>query len=70
MKRDYIPVEGHSSLARDPVTGAIVNINSTEIRQARLRKQLRNQSKTEIEQLKDDVAQLKLLVGKLIEKNQ
>ena len=68
MNKNYIPVEGNSSLARDPVTGAIININTTEIAQARLRKAMRRQQQNEIEQLKDDVTQLKQLVAQLIEK--
>lgn len=67
MKKQYIPVEGNSSLARDPVTGAIININSTEIAQAKMRKALRVQTKSELEQLKDDVTLLKRLVAQLIE---
>lgn len=68
MTKQYIPVEGNSSLARDPVTGAIININTTEIAQARLRKAMRRQQQNEIEQLKNDMTQLKQLVAQLIEK--
>ena len=69
MKR-YIPVVGHDSLARDPATGAIVNINSTELEQARQRKAQRQHQKSEINQLKHDVADLKLMIAKLIENQQ
>lgn len=68
MQKRYIPVENNSSLARDPSTGAIVNINSTEIAQARMRKAHRQKAKSEVEQLRDDVAQLKQMVAQLIEK--
>lgn len=70
-----IPVEGSPSLARDAVTGAIVNINTSEIQQARARKQLMKQKNSEVEylksevaQLKDDVSDIKQLLSKIAEK--
>lgn len=69
MKR-YIPVAGHDSLARDPATGAIVNINKAELEQARQRKAQRSIQKNEINQLKNDVADLKVMIAKLIENQQ
>lgn len=61
--RQLIPVKGNSSLARDPKTGAILNINRTEIGQARERKALRQNSIKEVEQLKSDVSDLKSEIG-------
>lgn len=66
--KDYIPVAGNSSLARDPKTGAIININTLEINEARERKAARNKEKQEIQQLKTDVAEIKQLLAKLVEK--
>lgn len=70
-----IPVEGSPSLARDAVTGAIVNINTSEIQQARARKQLMKQKdhevnllRSEVAQLKDDVSDIKQLLSKIAEK--
>ena len=54
-----IPVKDHRSLARDARTGAIVNINSNEIEQARAVKAARKQKDNEVENLKEDVAALK-----------
>lgn len=54
-----VPVKGSSSLVRDPNSGAILNINTTEINQARERKALRNAKNQEVEELKNDVADLK-----------
>lgn len=65
---DYIPVNGNSSLARDPKTGAIININTQEINEARDRKAARNKEKQEIQQLKTDVAEIKHLLKQLVEK--
>lgn len=65
---NYIPVNGNSSLARDPKTGAIVNINTQEINEARDRKAARNKEKQEFQQLKNEVAEIKDLLKQLVEK--
>lgn len=65
---NYIPVNGNSSLARDPKTGAIVNINTQEINDARERKAARNKDKQEFQQLKTEVAEIKQLLKQLVEK--
>ena len=59
MTQHLIPVKDHQSLARDMKTGAIVNINSNEIEQARAVKAARKQKDNEVENLKEDVASLK-----------
>ena len=64
----FIPVKGNSSLARDSQTGAIVNINTQEINEARDRKALRLKEKQELEQLKSDVADIKQMLTKLFER--
>lgn len=53
-----IPVEGHANLARDSKTGAIINIDNTEMSLARERKKLRQKKKDEFEDLKDQVQQI------------
>jgi hypothetical protein len=70
-----IPVKDNPDLARDPITGAIVNINTNEILAARERKQKRKMQQVEFDQLRDDVDNLKsdvgdikLLLTKLVEK--
>lgn len=66
MSRDLIPVEGHSNLARDRRTGAIVNLNKSEIEQARARKQMRKQKDQQLERLQYKVEQLADTVDKLL----
>jgi uncharacterized protein YpuA (DUF1002 family) len=70
-----IPVQGNSSLARDVKTGAIVNINSNEIQQARERKKAMKQKDNDFEQvkqdvagLKDDISEIKQILRQLVEK--
>lgn len=63
-----VKVEGHTGLVKDTKTGAILNINSTEVEQARERKRLRKQKDKEFEDLKNEVSEIKNLLHKLIEK--
>lgn len=63
-----IKVEGQNGLVRDTKSGAILNINSTEVEQARERKRLRKQKDKEFEDLKNEVGEIKDLLHKLIER--
>jgi len=65
----YIRVEGNSGLVRDRETGAILNANVTEIQKARLKKNKEKQQELEIQELKKDVSEIKVLLTKLVEKN-
>lgn len=68
MKKNYIMVDGSSSLARDPNTGGIVNINKEEIHAAREAKKRRKNRDKEFNELKNDVTEMKELLNKLVEK--
>lgn len=54
-----IRVEGKPGLARDPNSGAILNINSAEIQAAKARKIAMAQEEERKKQLIDDVEMLK-----------
>ena len=62
-----IPVDGHPGLARNKATGAIVNINSSEMAQARKRKKISRDRQLELTQLKSDVAEMKNMLNKILE---
>ena len=64
----FIPVKGNSSLVRDSQTGAIVNINTQEINEARDRKALKQKEKQRMQQLENDVADIKEMLTKLFER--
>jgi hypothetical protein len=68
MKKEYIMVDGNSSLARDPETGGIVSINKEEISKAREAKKKRKQKDAEFQELKNEVGEIKELLTKLVEK--
>ena len=70
-----IPVEGRPGLARDPRSGAILNINSTEIRAAKARKiamaqeeERKKQLIADVEMLKEDMSDIKELLLTIKEK--
>ena len=64
----YIPVEDKPGLVKNKDTGVILNINKAEVEQARERKRLRKQKDQELEDIKNDIRDLKEMVLKLIEK--
>jgi hypothetical protein len=71
----YIKVEGNSDLVRDKNTGAVININKTEGELARQRKHRwkmkereQKQLKSDVDQLKNDICDIKDLLTKLVEK--
>ena len=64
----YVPVQDKPGLVKNKDTGVILNINKTEVEQARERKRLRKQKDQELEDIKNDIRDLKEMVLKLIEK--
>ena len=64
---DLIPVKDHPDLARDSVTGMILNINKSKTKHKKLEAQQRKQDRSEIEQLKSDVGDIKMMLQKLLE---
>jgi hypothetical protein len=69
-----INVEGHPNLVRD-ASGAIINISKTEVQEAKARKELIQKRKLEQQNLKDsvaslqsDMAEMKLMLSKIVER--
>lgn len=70
-----IRVEGHNGFVRDEKTGAILNINSTEIEAARARKKAwrleeekKKQLEADVNDLKSEMSEIKGLLQQLVEK--
>lgn len=70
----YMQVKGENGLVRDPNSGAILNINSTEIQQARKRKKLwREQQEkailleSEVSSLKEEITEIKGMLKQILE---
>lgn len=60
-------VENELNLVKDE-NGVILNTNSIEVRQAKLRKKLRKEKDAELEELKKDVDDIKVLLKQIIGK--
>lgn len=63
VKADNAP-----GFARDPETGAVLNINTSAIQAARKAKENKQKQKQEFEQLKKDVNDIKSMLTQIIEK--
>ena len=65
---ELIPVEGHTTLGRDPASNAILNTDTTQYEayiKARNAARKKDQS---LRELQDEVAELKALVNNLVQK--
>lgn len=62
-----IPVEGHKGLYRDEKSNAIVNCNDYDYQEYLRIKNLTLNEKNEIENLKTELMEIKLLLTKLLE---
>ena len=63
-----VGIEGHNSLVRDTNNMAIINTDSSALEVAR-RRQIEAQNKAnELQQLKDDVAELKQMMKEVLKK--
>ena len=56
---DYLKVEGHSNLYRDPKTNSIVNKNSTQYQEYISRRDSRSEENQKIQDLESDFARMK-----------
>jgi hypothetical protein len=62
----YTQVQGYNGLVRAR-SGAIINIDSKSIAQARSRKKVWKEQQAEIESLRNDVAMMKQMLQQIIE---
>ena len=75
MRDRFYKVEGHSNLIKNPNTGVMLNVNTTELGRAKKRKSakiLKKKSEesiaNEVNQLRSDVDDIKSMLQQLIEK--
>lgn len=66
MNENLIKVEGHPGYYRDMKTGAIVNMNKSALEAAKAQKEKRIKDEQEIQELKNDVKEMKQLLKELI----
>jgi len=75
MERKLIPVKDNPNLARDPNSGAILNVNRTSLAQAREAKRKRKEKEKQdielaqrVERLESGMNEIKDLLTRLVEK--
>ena len=68
MYNNHVKVKGETNLVRDNDSGAILNINHSELENARKRKALRRQQNEDINNLKKEVSDIKNMLTQIIEK--
>lgn len=59
-------VENHNTLVRDLNNNAILNVDTTSIKKAKIAKDLRRSQKQEIQDLKHDVSELKDMMREIL----
>ena len=65
---ELIPVEGHTTLGRDPESNAILNTDTTQYdAYIKARANAKKKDRT-LKELQDEVAELKALVNNLVQK--
>ena len=65
---ELIPVEGHTSLGRDPASNAILNTDTSQYdAYLKAREKARNKDRS-LQELQDEVAELNRLVKHLVQK--
>lgn len=64
----FEPLKNQKDLMKDPISGAIVNINIDKINSEREKLQKLKQKQDEFENLKNDVDEIKSLLYQLLEK--
>jgi hypothetical protein len=72
---DLVQVKDEPDFARDPESGAIININRSAIQRAREQKQVRlrkqaedKQLRAEVDSLKTDINDIKTMLSAIVEK--
>ena len=65
---ELLPVEGHQTLGRDPVSNAILNTDTTQYEAYINARNAARKKVEEMTNLKDEVAELKRLVNYLVQK--
>tara|TARA_Y100001978_G_scaffold58176_1_gene52348 strand:- start:1000 stop:1218 length:219 start_codon:yes stop_codon:yes gene_type:complete len=64
----FVKVDGHEGYVKNTETGVVLNVNKSEIEAARRRKALKKQQEEDINNLKNEVSDIKNMLGKIIEK--
>ena len=66
---DYVQVEQDSSLYKNTETGAVINVNDQAYTNYMKMKQRKSKQNREIDQLKDEISELKGMLKTLLDNN-
>lgn len=61
-----IPIEGHSNLVRDEITGAVLNNDDYGYQQYIKMRESKDSQKEELDRIKSDIAEIKTLLKQLV----
>ena len=61
-----IPIEGHSNLVRDEITGAVLNNDDYGYKQYIKMKESKDSQKEELDRIKSDIDEIKTLLKQLV----
>jgi len=61
-------VENHNTLVRDLNNNAILNVDTSSIKKAKIAKNLRRSQTQEIEDIKNDVTELKSMMREILDR--
>ncbi len=64
----FLKVKGHEGYVKNTETGVVLNVNKEEIEAARKTKALRQQQEQDINNLKNEVSDIKTMLSTIIEK--
>tara|TARA_B100001057_G_scaffold169302_1_gene170105 strand:- start:671 stop:880 length:210 start_codon:yes stop_codon:yes gene_type:complete len=64
----YVNIDGHSGYVKDKSSGAVLNTNNEEIEAAKRRKAERLNKDKEINELKNEVSDIKKMLTQIVEK--
>lgn len=56
---EYLKVDGHNNLIRDPQTNAIINTNMSEYQQYIMRRNVKTEENQKVQNIEQDVANMK-----------
>jgi hypothetical protein len=62
---EYLKVDGHTHLYRDPKTNSIINRNMSEYQEYVSRKNIKNEENQKIQNLDADIANMKSDIGEI-----
>tara|TARA_B100001769_G_scaffold231274_1_gene193888 strand:- start:268 stop:492 length:225 start_codon:yes stop_codon:yes gene_type:complete len=62
---DHYNIEGHGDLARDPTTGAIVNVNSLDYTHYTVGRNAKRSRNERVDSMEEDLASLKGEIGEI-----